>query len=77
MDQMQLFAMEFAAVVGALAAFDIVLGQRRRAEPKPPDVSPFAGSSEGMKRCSHCGMGSLWTNDRCTACGAMLPGTSV
>jgi hypothetical protein len=74
MDQMQLFAMEFAAVVGMLAAFDILLGQRRRAEPKPPHESPFGASSEGMKRCSHCGMGSLWTNDRCMSCGAVLPG---
>jgi hypothetical protein len=77
MDQMQLFAMEFAAVVGALAAFDILLGQRRGADPKPPYESPFGGSSEGMTRCPRCGMGSLWTNDRCTSCGAALPGTSA
>ena len=77
MDQMQLFAIEFAAVVGMLAALDILLGQRRGAEPKPPYESPFGASTEGETRCPRCGMGSLWTNDRCLSCGAVLRGTSA
>ncbi len=36
--------------------------------------SPIAASTEGMKMCPKCTMGNLWTERRCSACGASLKG---
>ena len=36
-----------------------------------PD-SGLATSTEGMTVCRHCGMGNLWTEQRCSACGNAL-----
>jgi hypothetical protein len=68
----QLVAMTLAACVGILATLAILRRQRRALE--PPRESPFAASTEGEKRCPQCGMGNLWTDDRCISCGAKLPG---
>ena len=73
MDQTeQLLALTLAAAVGMLATLLILRRQRRAME--PPRESRFAASTEGEKRCPKCGMGSLWTDDRCISCGARLPG---
>ena len=73
MDQtQQLLAMTLAAALGILATLIILRRQRRALE--SPRESPFAASTEGEKRCPKCGMGSLWTDDRCISCGARLPG---
>lgn len=73
MDQTQQFlAMTLAAATGIVATIALLRKQRRALE--PPRESPFAASTEGEKRCPKCGMGSLWTDDRCITCGAKLPG---
>lgn len=73
MDQtQQLFAMTLAAALGIIATLGILRNQRRALQ--PPHESPFAASTEGEKRCPRCGMGNLWTDDRCISCGAKLPG---
>ena len=65
-------AMTLAAALGILATLAI-LRRDRRATAQPPE-SPFAASTEGEKRCPKCGMGNLWTDDRCISCGTRLPG---
>jgi hypothetical protein len=71
MDQTFLLVLIAAAAVGIVATLFIVRGQRRAAV--PPE-SPFAASTEGEKRCPHCGMGNLWTDRTCISCGRPLPG---
>ena len=44
-----------------------------RARPSPAE-SPFAVSTEGDKICPNCGMGNLWTERKCSACGRKLQG---
>jgi hypothetical protein len=70
MDQTLLFLIA-AAAVGIVATLFILRSQRRAAV--PPE-SPFAASTEGEKRCPHCGMGNLWTDRTCISCGRPLPG---
>lgn len=72
MDQAQLLAITVAAGVGVLATFAILRKQRQALE--APRESQFAASTEGEKLCPKCGMGNLWTDDRCITCGAKLPG---
>jgi hypothetical protein len=73
MDQTQLIiGITLAAGLGVLATLAIL--RKERAAAAGPRESPFAASTEGEKRCPKCGMGSLWTDDRCISCGAKLPG---
>lgn len=73
MDQtQQLLAMTLAAALGILATLAILRRERRATA--PPPESPFAASTEGEKRCPKCGMGNLWTDDRCISCGTKLAG---
>ena len=74
MDQSQLLVLALAVAV-AVAAVSY-LRSRRQAEVRaaPPAESPFAVSTEGMKVCPRCGMGNLWTERTCSACGAGLKG---
>ena len=72
MEQAQLVAITGAAAIGILATIAILRRQRHALE--PPRESPFAASTEGEKRCPKCGMGNLWTQDRCITCGTKLPG---
>jgi hypothetical protein len=75
MEQTQvLLALIGAAGVGTLAALVIVRRQRRDTEATMPQSSPFAVSTEGEKRCPHCGMGNMWTDARCVSCGRPLRG---
>ena len=74
MDQTYLLLLVIAVVVAVAAVF-VVRANARRAE--APDVgaeSPFAVSTEGMKTCPQCGMGNLWTERNCSACGTALKG---
>jgi hypothetical protein len=77
MDQTQqlVVALTLAAVLGILATLAILRRQRRALE--PPRESPFAASTEGETLCPQCGMGNLWTDDRCISCGARLPGSTT
>lgn len=73
MDQTLIIAAIAAAVVGLLAVL-LILRRSRREASEVDQASRFAASSEGEKRCPSCGMGNLWTEDRCIACSAKLPG---
>lgn len=75
MEQTQvLLGLIVAASLGIVATLIILRRQRREAEAALPHESPFAASTEGEKRCPHCGMGNLWTDARCVSCGRPLPG---
>lgn len=72
MDQTtQLFALVISAVVGLIAVLAI-LRRERHAREDASRESPFAVSSEGMKRCPSCGTGNLVTDSNCTNCGKRL-----
>jgi hypothetical protein len=60
-------------VVGLLVVISIwgVLTARR---PPSGRDDGLATSTEGMKVCPKCGMGNLWTERRCSACGNPLRG---
>jgi hypothetical protein len=74
MDQTtQLFVMVVAAVTGMLAVIAILRRDRHSAEDAERE-SPFATSTEGMKRCPSCGTGNLVTDSNCLNCGKRLPG---
>lgn len=67
-----LVAMTGAAALGILATLAILRNERHATA--PPRESPFAASTEGEKRCPKCGMGNLWTSNRCVTCGTKLAG---
>lgn len=74
MDQTYLFlAMIAFAVVGILAVIHISRRNRQDVEVGATE-SPFATSTEGMKRCPFCGTGNLVTDSTCSNCGKRLPG---
>ena len=74
MDQLLLVLLVMAAAI-AIAAV-LLSRSRRRAEMAAlgPPESPFAVSTEGMKMCPKCGMGNMWTERQCSACGTSLRG---
>jgi hypothetical protein len=61
------------AVLGILAVVRI-LGRDRRSADELAHDSPYATSTEGMKRCPSCGTGNLVTDSNCSNCGKRLPG---
>ncbi|MFP5342113.1 MAG: hypothetical protein ACLGIJ_04175 [Candidatus Limnocylindria bacterium] len=67
-----LLALVGASAIG-LAAVVVILGRQRREREEAERENPFAVSTEGMKRCPHCGMGNLVTDRDCAACGRRLP----
>ena len=71
----QLLLVLLLAVVIAIVAI-LFSRSRRRDEVAAlgPPESPFAVSTEGMKTCPKCGMGNMWTERQCSACGAPLQG---
>jgi hypothetical protein len=71
-DTQQLLALILAGALGMVATLAILRRERRASE--PPRESPFAASTEGEKRCPKCGMGNLWTDNRCISCGGALQG---
>ena len=74
MDQTtQLTVLIGAAVIGLLAVLTILRRDRHEVEDAARE-SPFAASSEGMKRCPYCGTGNLVTDTTCSNCGKRLPG---
>ena len=74
MDQLLLVLLVMAAAI-AIAAI-LLSRTRRRAELAAlgPPESQYAVSTEGMKVCPKCGMGNMWTERRCSACGTSLKG---
>lgn len=74
MDQTtQLAVLVGAAIVGLVAILMILRRERHEVEDAARE-SPFATSSEGMKRCPHCGTANLVTDTTCMNCGRPLPG---
>jgi hypothetical protein len=74
MDQTtQLIVMVVAAVIGIVAVLAILRRERHSVEDATRE-SPFAASTEGMKRCPSCGAGNLVTDSNCLNCGKRLPG---
>lgn len=72
METLPLVGLVTAAAVGILGTLGILRRQRKQSEPRRE--SPFAASTEGEKRCPNCGMGNLWTDNQCVACGTQLSG---
>jgi hypothetical protein len=61
-----------AAAIG-LVAVGLIIWRDRRQAAEASRESPYAPSSEGEKRCPHCGGGNLSTDDHCLYCGSKLP----
>jgi hypothetical protein len=73
MDQTsQILALIGIAALGILAV--VVILRRDRIAAEPPRESPYAASTEGMKRCPSCGTANLATDGTCSKCGRKLPG---
>jgi hypothetical protein len=64
-------ALSILVVMGALAR---IITRPRIAAGEAAGDSSFAVSTEGMKICPKCGMGNLWTERSCSACGNALRG---
>ncbi|HET7495316.1 MAG TPA: hypothetical protein VFJ80_07690 [Candidatus Limnocylindrales bacterium] len=74
MDQTSaLLVVVVVAVLGLVAVLAILRRQRHDDEDAGRE-SPFAASTEGMKRCPNCGTGNLVTDSTCSTCGRRLPG---
>ena len=71
-DSQVLLALVVVAAIG-IAATVLILRRQRVDREADSRESPFAASTEGEKRCPSCGMGNLWTDRECIACGARLP----
>jgi hypothetical protein len=61
------------AVIG-ISAVLLIARRNRRDTDVAGRESPFATSTEGMKRCPNCGTGNLVTDANCSKCGKRLPG---
>lgn len=74
MDQLLLVLLVLTAAI-AIAAM-LLSRTRRRTELAAlgPPESQYAVSTEGMKVCPKCGMGNMWAERRCSACGTSLRG---
>lgn len=68
-----LAALVAASMIGIVAILGILRRQRRDVEALTRQ-SPYAVSTEGMKRCPHCGVANLVTDATCSECGGQLPG---
>lgn len=73
MDDITLYALLAAAVLGVAAAL-LILRRQRHDRADATRETPFATSTEGMKRCPTCGFGNLVTDSTCSSCGKRLPG---
>jgi len=73
MDDALLLAILAAAAIGLVATL-LILRRQQSEEADETRESPFAVSSEGMKRCPSCGVGNLVTDATCSACGKHLRG---
>lgn len=74
MEQSSEFIVLIAAAIVGLVAVVIILRRERHEVEDATRESPFAASSEGMKRCPNCGAANLVTDANCSNCGKRLPG---
>jgi hypothetical protein len=72
-DQTYLLVLVVAVIV-AVAALGVIRARSRTPTTPDGNDSPFGVSTEGMKMCPKCGMGNLWTERRCSACGSPIRG---
>ena len=74
MNQLLLVLLVLAVAI-AIAAM-LLSRARRRTEVAAlgPPESQFAVTTEGMKVCPKCGMGNMWTERKCSACGTSIRG---
>ncbi len=68
---MEMLLLGLAAAVLVILAMLWAVTSRRSQPDSGPDL---ATSTEGMKVCPRCGMGNLWTERNCSACGEPLRG---
>jgi hypothetical protein len=73
-EQSGLLLLITAAAVGVVATIEILRKQQRALHAGVPHESPYAVSTEGMKRCPACNTGNLVTDATCSSCGKPLPG---
>jgi hypothetical protein len=64
-------ALAFAVLMIAVAS---IIARPKATAGQAAADSPIAASTEGMKVCPACGMGNLWTERTCSACGKALKG---
>ncbi len=57
-----------------LLLFVSIWGVATARRPSSDPGEGLATSTEGMKICPRCGMGNLWTERNCSACGNALRG---
>jgi hypothetical protein len=69
----QILAIIGVAALGILATLTILRRDRVSRE-EDAFESPYAVSTEGMKRCPSCGTGNLVTDATCSRCGKKLAG---
>jgi hypothetical protein len=74
MEPLYLVILAIAVVIAVVSVLVLRGTAARREAPDAGVESPFAVSTEGMKTCPRCGMGNLWTERHCSACGADLKG---
>ena len=70
--EIQVLFLLIAATVALVLASMVIVKERREATEAV--ASQFGVSTEGEKRCPHCGMGNLWIDRDCISCGKRLPG---
>jgi hypothetical protein len=69
--QLLILVIAFAVLVISV----LVIQRRQRADrASRTGEHEFATSTEGQKRCPHCGMFNLWTDRNCISCKRRLPG---
>jgi uncharacterized paraquat-inducible protein A len=74
MDQTtQLLLLIAATAIGIIAAL-IMLRRQRVDRERLGQENPFATSTEGEKRCPHCGMFNTVQARNCISCKRRLPG---
>ena len=64
-------------LLGFVVGLLVVLAVWGVASARRPSADPdggLAASTEGMSICPKCGMGNLWTERTCSACGNKLRG---
>jgi uncharacterized protein (DUF983 family) len=70
MDTPLLLVMLTVGLLITISIWGVLTAKRPSSDP----ADRLATSTEGMKVCPKCGMGNLWTERRCSACGNSLRG---
>jgi hypothetical protein len=73
MDQTTLLGLIAAATIGIVATM-YILRRQRRDTAAATRQTPYAVSTEGLKRCPNCGFGNLVVDTTCGSCRKPLPG---